>query len=676
MNKNREISLEKKISKYIFSKELKFFKAKSKSPSPATATDSPNSNNNRKLKKSRKYSDFGNTSKILFPLIDDKINLISLKAKSNLIHTPFLSDLNQNHFFSMKFQKDDSKIGTSLFDSDLNSNSFVKVRGKITVNNKISSLTQTDINTNFFDLKSEFIENKNANNNNFFSNSFINNEIYDTFLNSISGSSSNSGSPSDIKNEKKNIKIKDIKQNNEKNENEETNNLNSSNSINYLSVNEKIVIKSLIELNKYNLNKEEEEIDVFEFDLEEYYFNKKYKNIISSYSSEEDLEFEKNVYEFIDSRIKLYIKSFKNKKPHRLEEKKADIKKFNNEIKKILINEKKFQNFSCLGFKSIIMSLFSLIIDFLSNNKTIFNLKKHDNLLFDSDDNLMIFINLITKFNKIKEIIPYLEKDFKEIIDNFKNEKKTEISLSDLFSDLYWDHVFKNCNINYKFANGYISNNIKRNLVYEKSRIAMDSIIDILLKCEMPYKKYIGELLSLPYMNKESVFLMDYILKYKKEYGNVITNKDIIEKKEENEDNSKNINIDIDLNKDEDKVKDKEIFNKNYKNNNKIKENKDKNTENFSLEDFYNYIQNDNNVAKGKKKNKKHKKKKKNKLEEKKNKENDIGTIIENNGKVSDNQVDPVVEEFIQYFNDYNRKNEKCIKIKPIISKEWIESIS
>jgi DNA/RNA-binding domain of Phe-tRNA-synthetase-like protein len=76
---------------------------------------------------------------------------------------------------------------------------------------------------------------------------------------------------------------------------------------------------------------------------------------------------------------------------------------------------------------------------------------------------------------------------------------------------------------------------------------------------------------------------------------------------------------------------------------------------------MYNYIQNDENSQKNKKKSKKHKKKKK------KNNEK------ENEEEILDN--DPVVEEFIQYFNDFNEKNTGCVKIKPRISKEWIESI-
>ena len=49
-----------------------------------------------------------------------------------------------------------------------------------------------------------------------------------------------------------------------------------------------------------------------------------------------------------------------------------------------------------------------------------------------------------------------------------------------------------------------------------------------------------------------------------------------------------------------------------------------------------------------------------------------------NNGDEENNEestLDPVVEEYRQYFKEYNKRNINCIKIKPVISKEWIKSI-
>ena len=653
MSKSNEISQDKNFSKNILSAELNPFKTKSKSPSLATSADSPKSSTYKNIKRQRKSSDFDIPSKIVLPLADDKNELFTIKTKS--IEPPFISGFKEN-IFSIQNYNETIKAD-SIFNSDINSNSnsFVKIRGKITVNNnKITNFTEADIKTNLF-----------RGNNNIFTNTFIDNDIYDTFLNSISKSSSNSNSPLNAKqseeNKDKDKDKEDIKKEEKENiEIKDTNN--PGNNFDNLEVKEKIIIEALTEVNKSNFRDKEDDLDVYEFDLEDYYFNKKYKNIITSYSSEEDLEFEKNVYEFIDNRIKLYYKSFKNTKPHELEEKKTDIKKFSNEIKKILMYEKKVPNYKCLGFKSIIMSLFSLIIDLLSNSRFLipFHKKHHENLPFDSDSNLLIFIDLYTKYNKIKEIFPYLEKDFKELIQNFLDEVNMQISLSDIFTDLFWDHVFKNRNINHKFTNVYISNNIKKNLSYEKSKSTMDKIIDILINCEQPYKKIIGQMLHLPYMNRESLFLMVNIIDNKKKYNYVIEDNkdDTLEKKEVDTNSNTNINennnnIIIENNNNE--------ISNNINNNKSQKKENNKNTDNFSLEEMYNYIQSDENSQKNKKKSKKHKKKKK-KNNEKENEEE----IVEN---------DPVVEEFIQYFNDFNEKNTGCVKIKPRISQEWIESI-
>ena len=652
MSKSNENSLEKNLNKNILSKELNDFKTKSKSPSLATSADSPKSNTYKTLKKQRKPSDLENSSKVFFPITNNKNDFLTLKPQC--IEKPFIPNFKQNLF---SIQNNNIDKSHSLFNTDINknSNSYVKIRGKITVNNnKISNYTKANIKANIF-----------TNNNNIFTNSFIDNDIYDTFLESISKSSSNSNSNSPLNGKENNKNIQNVK-------NDIDLSSNVGNNLDILDVKEKIIIESLIDLNKNNFCPKEKEIDVYEFDLEDYYFNKKYKNIIASYSSEEDLEFEKNVYEFIDNRIKLYYKSFKNTKPHILEEKKNDIKKFNNEINKILMYEKKVPNYHCLGFKSIIMSLFSLIIDLLSNNKFLIPFHKihHqlslENLPFDSDNNYLIFIDLITKYNKINEICPYIEKDFKDIIQNFFDEIKMQIPLSDIFTDLFWDHVFKNNNINHKFVNVYLAINIKKNLSYEKSKDTMDKIIDILINCKRPYKKVIGQIFHLPYMNKENIFLMNYILKYKKKYNYDIEEENIDIKEKQEIDINSNINQTSNL---------KEISNKNNNNNNNIENNNEvinnvksknnennKNTDNFSLEEMYNYIQNDENDLKNKKKSKKHKKRKK-KNNEKENEEENV-------------EIDPVVEEFIQYFNDYYQKNKDCIKIKPIISKEWIESIT
>jgi hypothetical protein len=490
MKKSRKFHREEKHAKYC-KKELSLFQIKSKSPSLTTTADSPKSNGSSKHKKVRQYSEYNGTTKIFVPIINDDNAPFSIAHKQNEKENSFLSNIEQNNFFTMKLNKNNINITQpSLFNSDIKPNQ-----------------------SNFIDKNTDVNENSSPS---IFNNTMINTDVYDSFLHSISASSSNSNSSSDIKNKENN-----------KNWNNSTQKLNNERvnfySLENLTDKEKVIIQALIDLNKDNLYKkeEEEEVNSIDFDFEEYSFNKKYKNIISSYSSEEDLEFEKSAYEFVDSRIKLYYKTFRKSKPHYLDEKKSEIKKFNNVIKKILTYEQKIERFSCIGFKSIVMSLFSLIIDLLSNNNFKMHLKRMRHkeahvLPFDNENNFVIFIDLICKYNKIKDLCPFIEKDFKEMVENFENEKKMKISLIDLFTDLYWDYAFKMHNINNKFINCFLSSDKIKNITQEEYKHIMDKIVNILCNCDMPYKKNIGELLSLPYMNKENIFLMDYILKYKK----------------------------------------------------------------------------------------------------------------------------------------------------------------
>ena len=662
MKKSHKIRIEKK---YLFQKELSLFKTKSKSPSLTTTAESPKSSPNSKHKKVRQSSEYNGTTKIFVPIINDDNVPFSIDYKSDNIQDNILSNIKQNHFFTMKLDKND----VSLFNTEIQSN----CQGNITANN-ISNLNEKNIELN---------ENENNNSTSIFNNTMINNniDIYDSFLHSISASSSNSNSSTNLKNNEDN-------QNGNGNEKENGNDTKKKNenmnyySLDHLTDKEKVVVQALIDLNKDNLYKKEKVEEIhsnIDFDFEEYYFNKNYKNIISSNSSEEDIEFEKNVYEFVDNRIKLYFKTFKKSKPRALEEKKSEIQKFNNEIKKILMYEQQIEKFSCIGFKSIIMSFFSLVIDLLSNSNFKIHLKRIKYkesahiFPFDNDNNIIIFIDLLCKYNKIRDICPFIEKDFKEIIENFENEKKMKISLIDIFTDLYWDYTFKMHNINNRFINGFLKNDFK-NLSQEECKHAMDEIVNILCRIEIPYKKNIGELLSLPYMNKENLFLMIYVLKYKQKYD--ITN-----------DNNNNNNN----NKNSTEQKDEKLKNNNMKGNEETlninnngreqKEINDKNTENFSLEEVYNYIQaNDGNEQKNKKKNKRHKRKKKNKNDEEKNKENnkENENNLNNQNEVydDDNINDPVFDEFVQYFKKFNEINVNCVKIKPVISNEWIKSIS
>ena len=115
--------------------------------------------------------------------------------------------------------------------------------------------------------------------------------------------------------------------------------------------------------------------------------------------------------------------------------------------------------------------------------------------------------------------------------------------------------------------------------------------------------------------------------------------------------------------------------NNKFSENNKNKKIENKNTDNFSLEEVYKYIQGDNESKKGKKK-KKRQKKKRNKNENNENSNDNNENNTNDNYDEYNYEPDPIVEEFIQYFIEFNKNNIKCVKIKPVLSQEWIKSIS
>ena len=647
MEKYHEICIEKKYSKFLFGNELTFKKRKNKSKSPLSNKDSESPKENfekhtHKYKASFGFNDNDNQN-IFSPIINDINDPFLIESKINLIDNPFLSNINKSNF-TMKFRAEQS------------SNSFIKSNKRININNSISHFIE-----NNFDAKFELYDTNT--NTNLFSNSLISSDILysDGLLNNFSTSSFNINF--DKKNKDKEIISNSNLVNSNKKEEAKENNSNNSLISNILSEKEKIVIEALIALDKDNNKSDISNEDInkeFEFEFVEYSFESLSNIDKNNFSKDEIVEYEQkyNIYEFVDKRIKYYYNYYKKNKSYNLDENQSELKDFENEINNILLLEENNEKYLFFSFKSLVMGINNLIINWLSNSyfKVYLNKIKEKQISFEDNNkiNLDIFIKLMDKYNIIKDICQFLEKDFKKIIDNFQTKKKLKFCLCELLTDLYWDYLFKIHPINIIFTKGYSLDNIKNNVIFEEAKHSMKVIIDILIVNDTSFKKDIGELLDLPYMNKDKIFLMSYIIKFKKNANpfeiTKLSEEENIDNKKENKDNSTNCN-------------------KNKKNN------ENKNTDNFSLEEVYKYIQGENDNKKGKKKNKRRQKKKKNKNEEISNKENE-----NNNNDNKDNNnyepVDPIVEEFRQYFIEYNKNNIKSTKIKPFISQEWIKSIS
>ena len=600
------------ISKYLFSEEFNFVKRKNKSKSPLS-------------KKNEKYPGYYENQDLFSSSTNEDNCPFLIESKININDNPFLSHINKKQNFSMK------------------------LRSRITLNDNISKF-----------IENEFEQRINIYNNNLnlFSNSLINtNMLYnDEIMNSFS-------TPNFSINFEKEKKSNESKEKgsilNPKIIKEDKKEISDKNSIisDTLSEKEKIVIEALISLDEdYHKNGDD---DKKENEFQEFDFEKLYKKSPNS-SKEEIFEYEKKLYinDFIDKRIKQYYDYYKKNKTYRLDETQKELNNFQKEINDILLLEESNEKYLFFSFKSIILGINNLIIFWLSNSYFRIYLNKIKeqkiSLSLDNNINLDIFIELMDKYNIIKDICQYLEKDFKTIIDNFQNKKKIKFCLCELLTDLYWDFLFKNHHINNLFTKGYSLNNTKNNVIFEEAKLSLKNIIDILIVCDTPYKKNIGEMLNLPYIKKDNIFIMSYIIKYKTNANPFEIRRLCLEQNNNNLSNGNN----------------------KFSESNKTKKIENKNTDNFSLEEVYKYIQGDNESKKGKRK-KKRQKKRRNKNENNNENNND-----NNENNTNDNydeynyEPDPIVEEFIQYFIEFNKNNIKCVKIKPVLSQEWIKSIS
>ena len=405
----------------------------------------------------------------------------------------------------------------------------------------------------------------------------------------------------------------------------------------------------------------------------------------------------------------------------------------------VLIQNLKEENkfFEFIAIKSIMISITNLmkelIYNYLDKNKKLMmiNENKEDrNFDFGKEELNIIEANIFEDiYNDFVSQCNLCSSELEEVfilsLNSFRKKYQMNFTLSELFTDIFWNSIFHNKELCTLYINSYLNNEI-----YGDIKISLKKIATIILKVNIPLKHQIVELLGLHQLEaKEKTDLMTLIESQKKKYHWEITKSEkekeklnkinFIKKDEElnlnsNSNESKNedkniekknnnmINIennikfnvikanDISLIKNK---KHKQIVNEsktsniNYNDNNKEnakekpKENKEKeenhkndmkknNNDNDNIMDFehktvdeiYNYINGDKIVKnKRKKKSRKNKKAKKEEIIE-----------DENQGEIVDN----IVLQFKQDLSDKLIHARYITKIKPIISEEWIKIIS
>jgi hypothetical protein len=574
MKKYAEINFEKYLSKYLFTK-TKINSKRKKENLPTSLS----SENTKVLETGKKIDLLESKDNNFFNKKDQFLSDSKLKITEN----PFLSSIKKNQNFSMKL------------DEEKDEGDFLKFGSRIIMNDNFPDFFENNLEVNKKKL-------------NLFDDDFFKSVIFSN-------------------DEIINLELKDNKINNEKKE-EKQKNLYINNALGNLIDKEKIVIEALTSLDNDYMNNGEHNnamINFEDFDSEKNYFDEIFDiSVFRNDSEEKKLEYEqkKLIYEIIDKRIKFYYNYYKKNKSYQIKETEIEIKNFQNDINNILNIESSNDIYLYFGFKSIVISLYILIIRWLSNS----HFKIYLRSIKENNINLDIFIELMEKYNKIKDICPFLEKDFKGIIDNYHKMEDIKFCLCELLTDLYWDYVFKIHKINYMFTSCYKLENIKNNVIFEEAKHSMKSIIDLLILNNTCYKKNIGEQLQLPYMKKENIFLISYINKSMKIVNPFEIKNPFIVQNEKNSENSEkeNCNNDTpnlsdennnnnDKNLTNDQNKDEEKEDNTEKNEEKNKE-KNKNTDNLSLEEIYKFIVEDIPDENKKQKKKKRKKKKKIKI--------------------------------------------------------------
>ena len=461
--------------------------------------------------------------------------------------------------------------------------------------------------------------------------------------------------------------------------------------INNFSMKERIVLDTMILLSKSRSNKNKKKFlkynDIIDddnndqFNIDKKIFdavgrvahktlhkdkNEKSKNIICQiYKDLNDYEFKESEKSIGYNNVDKLINSLKEKQPH----------------------------IEFIAIKAIIASMTNITQELIDNYYKIseeINLNVNVNIISDENDisddddetdtieiNPKIFEILFNDYIFISNRCSFLENFFIESFNNFRNKFQIKFSLSDLFNDIFWDKIFHNKILCKKFINIYIGND----KCEENIRKTLNKIIKIISDKTIPLKNQIKHCLSLRNYENNEIDLTSSIISQKNINHDFLQNERIINtvnNKALNPEGIMNDNDIKDINKDKNEIKieeekedKKEEIKKEIKEKKEVKVKKEEKfnegeMENKTVDEIYNYI-NDNNETKAKKK--KRNKKKKNKKNEKQIK------IINEEKKEEENEDDIVYnfkQDIIKNVIDANRIN----KIKPFFSDNYLNMIS
>ena len=475
--------------------------------------------------------------------------------------------------------------------------------------------------------------------------------------------------------------------------------------INNCSIKERLVLETLLKIKQSCSNSKKHKVLSYKDIVPSFNDKSKKKN---SYYNEEYFNIDNKIFNEIDTIVHktLHKKTI-------VDGKSVKICSIYNDLNTVALKEKEnfeyidklintfnkrgtYKNMEFLAIKTIVVALINLTEELINNyfiKSTEINLNNlmEEEYYFSEDcdnneSNLIIFKpnlfeTILNDYVFTSNMCPFLENYFIESFNNFREKYQISFSLSELFTDIFWNCIFHNKILSTKFISIYIGNdNCCKNI-----RIALSKIIKIISDTSFALKSKVLQLLSLSYLeNKNDIDLMTAIVELKNTNRVLIKNENIIshvnnkmginqeymEFTANNNNDNNNTNKKESKNNSEIKVEKKEKDENNdinSKNENKINEFNESDLEHKTVDEVYNYI-NDNQEMKSKKK--KRTKKKKAKKMENKNKE-----FKEDNDNKT-NEEDLVVKQFkIDLLQKVVNANE-INKIKPVLSEKWIQMIS
>ena len=472
--------------------------------------------------------------------------------------------------------------------------------------------------------------------------------------------------------------------------------------INNCSIKERLVLETLLKINQSCSNSKKPKVLSYKDIVQSFNDKSKKKN---SYYNEDYFNIDNKIFNEIDTIVHktLHKKTI-------VDGKSVKICSIYNDLNTVALKEKEnfeyidklintfnkrgtYKNMEFLAIKTIVVALINLTEELINNyfiKSTEINLSNimEEEYYFseDGDNNessLIIFKpnlfeTILNDYVFTSNMCPFLENYFIESFNNFREKYQISFSLSELFTDIFWNCIFHNKILSNKFISIYIGNdNCCKNI-----RIALSKIIKIISDTSFALKSKALQLLSLNYLeNKNDIDLMTAIVELKNTNRDLIKNENIIshvnnkmginqeymEFSANNNNDNNNTSKKESKNNSEIKMEKKEKNENNDKKENKVNELNESDLEHKTVDELYNYI-NDNQGMKSKKK--KRTKKKKAKKMENKNKE-----FIEDNDNKA-NEEDLVVKQFkIDLLQKVVNANE-INKIKPVLSDKWIQMIS